>query len=139
MKHVLLIGTVGFFISAVVFLYLAMTRKKASVAHSLTFLSTAIAALAYYSIWNGLAVQYKTSDITPRVIFWPRHLDQIITVPVCSETMSRFLFVPLLTSAGPRLSLEILASSRDQIVLLLSPLLARESCSPSLLLWVQQQ
>jgi bacteriorhodopsin len=81
-KHVLLIGTVGFFISAVVFLYLSMTRKKASVAHSLTFLSTAVAAMAYYCMWNGLGVEYKTSDITPRVIFWARHFDQILTLPI---------------------------------------------------------
>jgi len=78
----LLIGTVGFFISAVVFLYLSMTRKKASVAHSLTFLSTAVAAMAYYCMWNGLGVEYKTTDITPRVIFWARHFDQILTLPI---------------------------------------------------------
>ncbi len=81
-KHVLLIGTVGFFIGSIVFMYLSMTRKKASVAHSLTFLSCAVAAMAYYCMWNGFGVEYKTTDITPRVIFWARHFAQIFTVPV---------------------------------------------------------
>jgi len=81
-KHVLLIGTVGFFIGSIVFMYLSMTRKKASVAHSLTFLSCAVAAMAYYCMWNGFGVEYKTSDITPRVIFWARHFAQIFTVPI---------------------------------------------------------
>jgi hypothetical protein len=86
-KHVLLIGTVGFAIGSIVFMYLSMTRKKASVAHSLTFLSCAVAAMAYYCMWNGFGVEYKTSDITPRVIFWARHLAQIFTVPVRQLTV----------------------------------------------------
>ena len=81
-KHVLLIGSLGFFIGTIVLGYLLLSRKKASVSHSLLFLSSAVAALAYYSMWNGFGVQYKTSDVTPRVIFWSRHLDQLITVPV---------------------------------------------------------
>ena len=81
-KHVLLIGSMAFFIGAIVFLYLSMTRKKATVAHSLLFLSSAIAAMAYYSMWNGLGVEYKTTDVSPRVIFWSRHVSQLLTVPV---------------------------------------------------------
>ena len=81
-KHMLMIGALGFFIGTIVLVYLSMSRKKASVSHSLLFLSSAVAAMAYYSMWNGFGVQYKTSDVTPRVIFWSRHLDQLITVPV---------------------------------------------------------
>jgi hypothetical protein len=134
-KHVLLIGTVGFFISAVVFLYLSMTRKKASVAHSLTFLSTAVAAMAYYCMWNGLGVEYKTSDITPRVIFWARHFDQILTLPVCTSQFDcsekSKLFLPFLAKErSRRLFLEIYASSQDQTALSLWVWLARVSSSP---------
>lgn len=86
-KHVLLIGTVGFSVASAVFIYLAMTRKKASVAHSLTFLGSAVAAMAYYCMWSGLGVEYKTSDVTPRVIFWSRHAEQLFTVPIVLGTV----------------------------------------------------
>ncbi len=83
-KHVLMIGTLAFFIGTIVLVYLSMSKKKASISHSLLFLCSAVACMAYYSMWNGLGVQYKTSDVTPRVIFWSRHLNQLITVPVFS-------------------------------------------------------
>jgi len=86
-KHMLMIGALGFFIGTIVLVYLSMSRKKASVSHSLLFLSSAVAAMAYYSMWNGFGVQYKTSDVTPRVIFWSRHLDQLITVPTVLATL----------------------------------------------------
>jgi bacteriorhodopsin len=83
-KHVLMIGALAFFIGTIVLVYLSMSKKKASISHSLLFLCSAVACMAYYSMWNGLGVQYKTSDVTPRVIFWSRHLNQLITVPVPS-------------------------------------------------------
>ena len=37
---------------------------------------------SYYANWSGLGVEYKTSDATPRVIFWSRYLDWVVTGPV---------------------------------------------------------
>uniref|UniRef100_A0A7S0MSK8 Rhodopsin n=1 Tax=Cryptomonas curvata TaxID=233186 RepID=A0A7S0MSK8_9CRYP len=86
-KHVLMIGALAFFIGTIVLVYLSMSKKKASISHSLLFLCSAVACMAYYSMWNGLGVQYKTSDVTPRVIFWSRHLNQLITVPTILATL----------------------------------------------------
>jgi bacteriorhodopsin len=33
-------------------------------------------------MWAGILVDYKTSDVTPRVIFYPKYLDWIITCPL---------------------------------------------------------
>jgi hypothetical protein len=38
---------------------------------------------SYYANWSGLGVEYKTNDDTPRVIFWSRYLDWVVTGPVC--------------------------------------------------------
>jgi hypothetical protein len=46
------------------------------------FLIAAIGAMAYYAMWTGLGVMYKTTDKTPRVIFWGRYLEQLLTQPV---------------------------------------------------------
>ena len=91
-KHTLLVGALGFFIATIIFVYLSFTRKKASLSHSLMFLSSAVATMAYYSMYNGLGVQYKTTDLTPRVIFWPRYVEQLFTLPVLSlASLYRFL------------------------------------------------
>ena len=39
---------------------------------------------SYYANWSGLGVEYKTTDETPRVIFWSRYLDWVVTGPVRS-------------------------------------------------------
>jgi bacteriorhodopsin len=93
-KHVLMIGALAFFIGTIVLVYLSMSKKKASISHSLLFLCSAVACMAYYSMWNGLGVQYKTSDVTPRVIFWSRHLNQLITVPVRSNLFPLSIMKP---------------------------------------------
>ena len=49
-----------------------------------------IGALAYYAMWAGLGVQYKTTDITPRVIFWARYVDRFITTPLMLCALSAF-------------------------------------------------
>ena len=37
---------------------------------------------SYYANWSGLGVEYKTNDDTPRVIFWSRYIDWVVTGPV---------------------------------------------------------
>merc|ERR1712167_475651 len=57
-RHFLLIGFLGMFIVA------------------------AVSACAYYAEWAGLGVEYKTTDTTPRVIFWAHYLDWVVTGPL---------------------------------------------------------
>jgi len=81
-RHFLLIGFLGMFIGAIVFFYMGISRKVNTVMHVLTFFIAAVSACAYYAEWAGLGVEYKTTDTTPRVIFWAHYLDWVITGPV---------------------------------------------------------
>jgi bacteriorhodopsin len=81
-RHFLLIGFLGMFIGAIVFFYMGISRKVNTITHVLTFFIAAVAACSYYAMWAGLGVEYKTTDTTPRVIFWARYLDWVITTPV---------------------------------------------------------
>jgi len=81
-RHFLLIGFLGMFIGAIVFFYMGISRKVNTVMHVLTFFIAAVSACAYYAEWAGLGVEYKTTDTTPRVIFWAHYLDWVVTGPV---------------------------------------------------------
>ena len=81
-RHFLLIGFLGMFIGSIVFFYMGISRKVNTVSHVLTFFIAAVASASYYAMWAGLGVEYKTTDTTPRVIFWARYLDWIVTLPV---------------------------------------------------------
>ena len=81
-RHFLLIGFLGMFIGAIVFFYMGISRKVNTVMHVLTFFVAAVSACAYYAEWAGLGVEYKTTDTTPRVIFWAHYLDWVVTGPV---------------------------------------------------------
>lgn len=81
-RHFLLIGFLGMFIGAIVFFYMGISRKVNTITHVLTFFIAAVAACSYYAMWAGLGVEYKTTDTTPRVIFWARYLDWVVTTPV---------------------------------------------------------
>ena len=83
-RHFLLIGFLGMFIGAIVFFYMGISRKVNTVMHVLTFFIAAVSACAYYAEWAGLGVEYKTTDTTPRVIFWAHYLDWVVTGPVRS-------------------------------------------------------
>ena len=87
-RHFLLIGFLGMFIGAIVFFYMGISRKVNTVMHVLTFFIAAVSACAYYAEWAGLGVEYKTTDTTPRVIFWAHYLDWVITGPVSSRSQS---------------------------------------------------
>ena len=84
-RHFLLIGFLGMFIGAIVFFYMGISRKVNTITHVLTFFIAAVAACSYYAMWAGLGVEYKTTDTTPRVIFWARYLDWIVTTPVRAQ------------------------------------------------------
>eukprot|EP00291_Cryptomonas_curvata_P024181 CAMPEP_0172171236 /NCGR_PEP_ID=MMETSP1050-20130122/11776_1 /TAXON_ID=233186 /ORGANISM="Cryptomonas curvata, Strain CCAP979/52" /LENGTH=247 /DNA_ID=CAMNT_0012842637 /DNA_START=24 /DNA_END=767 /DNA_ORIENTATION=+ len=81
-RHFLLIGFLGMFIGSIVFFYMGISRKVNTVSHVLTFFIAAVASCSYYAMWAGLGVEYKTTDTTPRVIFWARYLDWIVTLPL---------------------------------------------------------
>merc|ERR1711871_298743 len=81
-RHFLLIGFLGMFIGAIVFFYMGISRKVNTVMHVLTFFVAAVSACAYYAEWAGLGVEYKTTDTTPRVIFWAHYLDWVVTGPL---------------------------------------------------------
>ncbi len=102
-RHFLLIGFLGMFIGAIVFFYMGISRKVNTVMHVLTFFIAAVSACAYYAEWAGLGVEYKTTDTTPRVIFWAHYLDWVVTGPVCPLPMPLFdLFC--LTASGRRVA-----------------------------------
>jgi len=92
-RHFLLIGFLGMFIGAIVFFYMGISRKVNTVMHVLTFFIAAVSACAYYAEWAGLGVEYKTTDTTPRVIFWAHYLDWVITGPVRFSVFFVFKFL----------------------------------------------
>ena len=89
-RHFLLIGFLGMFIGAIVFFYMGISRKVNTVMHVLTFFVAAVSACAYYAEWAGLGVEYKTTDTTPRVIFWARYVDRFATTPLLLCALSAF-------------------------------------------------
>jgi len=98
-RHFLLIGFLGMFIGAIVFFYMGISRKVNTVMHVLTFFIAAVSACAYYAEWAGLGVEYKTTDTTPRVIFWAHYLDWVVTGPV--RCLARYLLTsPVEQGAG---------------------------------------
>jgi hypothetical protein len=50
---------------------------------------------SYYANWSGLGVEYKTTDETPRVIFWSRYFDWVVTGPVRQNIVSLEIVRPL--------------------------------------------
>ena len=80
----------GNLISAGVFFFLSMAKENKSVIGSFSWMCCAIATLAYYAMWAGVGVQYKTTDVTPRVIFWARYVDRFITSPLLLCALSAF-------------------------------------------------
>merc|ERR1712216_406739 len=89
-RHFLLIGFLGNIISAGVFFFLSTAKEHPSIIGSFTWMTCAIAALAYYVMYAGVGVQYKTTDVTPRVIFWARYVDRFATTPLLLCALSAF-------------------------------------------------
>jgi bacteriorhodopsin len=95
-RHFLLIGFLGMFIGSIVFFYMGISRKVNTVSHVLTFFIAAVASCSYYAMWAGLGVEYKTTDTTPRVIFWARYLDWIVTLPVSLNSLNAYILHQIL-------------------------------------------
>jgi len=87
-KHFLMLGAIGMLIGAIVFISLNFLRAKRSTAHSVTFILTTVLAMSYYAMWTGLGVTFKTSDTTPRVIFWGRYLGHLLAMPLVMVDLS---------------------------------------------------
>jgi len=87
-KHFLMLGAVGLLIGAIVFITLNFMRAKRSTAHSVTFILTTVLAMSYYAMWTGLGVTFKTTDTTPRVIFWGRYLGHLLAMPLIMVDLS---------------------------------------------------
>jgi len=87
-KHFLMLGAIGFLIGAIVFLALNFMRVRRSLAHSYTFILSTVLAMSYYAMWTGLGVTFKTTDTTPRVIFWGRYIAHLIAMPLIMVDLS---------------------------------------------------
>jgi len=87
-RHFLLIGFLAMFIGAGVFFYMGVSRKVNTTMHTVVFFVCAITAISYYANWSGLGVEYKTTDETPRVIFWSRYLDWVVTGPLIVSALA---------------------------------------------------
>ena len=82
-RHWLLIGALCMMLGAgLVFIFTFVPAKTPPMANVVVFISCCVAMCAYYCMWAGILVDYKTSDVTPRVIFYPKYLDWIITCPL---------------------------------------------------------
>lgn len=82
-RHWLLIGALSMMLGAgLVFVFTFVPAKTPPMANVVVFISCCVAMCAYYCMWAGILVDFKTSDVTPRVIFYPKYVDWIITCPL---------------------------------------------------------
>ena len=82
-RHWLLIGALSMMLGAgLVFIFTFVPSRTPPMANVMVFMSCSVAMCAYYCMWAGIWVEFKTSDVTPRVIFYPKYLDWIITCPL---------------------------------------------------------
>jgi bacteriorhodopsin len=54
----------------------------------LTFILSTVLAMSYYAMWTGVGVTFKTTDTTPRVIFWGRYIGHLIAMPLVMADLS---------------------------------------------------
>jgi len=82
-RHWLLIGALCMALGAgLVFMFTFVPAKTPPMANVVVFITTSVALCSYYCMWAGILVDYKTTDVTPRVIFYPKYMDWIITCPL---------------------------------------------------------
>ena len=82
-RHWLLIGMLSMCLGAgIVFIFTFVPAKTPPMANVLVFMILSVAMCAYYCMWAGVFVDFKTTDETPRVIFYPKYLDWIVTCPL---------------------------------------------------------
>merc|ERR1719163_773019 len=56
--------------------------------NSVNFILATVMAMSYYAMWTGLGVTFKTTDTSPRVIFWGRYLGHLIAMPLVLVDLS---------------------------------------------------
>jgi len=82
-RHWLLIGALSMGLgAALVFVFTFVPSRTPPMANVVVFMSCAVAMCAYYCMWAGIYVEFKTTDTTPRVIFYPKYFDWIVTCPL---------------------------------------------------------
>jgi|Transcript_19145 bacteriorhodopsin len=125
-KHFLLIGAVGMMVGAGICLYLSMTRTKPSLYHSIAFIMPAISAMSYYAMWTGMGVEFKTTDTSPRVIFWARYIDYVVTLPLLLIQLA--LIAKADTSA-------MVASTGNAVLFVIALLIGAMNVAPFKYMW----
>jgi len=81
-QHFLLIGTLGMLFGAIAFLLLGARYQGNKLFHVIVFFAAVVSCCAYYAQWTGMGVFTKTSEDPPRIIFWARYVDHVITFPL---------------------------------------------------------
>eukprot|EP00960_Hanusia_phi_P075343 768408-Hanusia_phi.AAC.6 len=120
-RHFLLIGFLAQVLASALIFFMSLRKGHESMPHALAWLAPAIGALAYLAMWAGVAVWYKASDETPRVIFWPRYINHILGTPVSLMLLLRSLpHLPLPLPSekeltGPRRSSSVASQSSPQL------------------------
>eukprot|EP00961_Rhodomonas_salina_P123504 1663861-Rhodomonas_salina.1 len=66
----------------VTFVFTFLPNREMPMPHVLAFIICAVAMCAYYCMWAGVGVAFKTTDSTPRVIFYAKYVDQVVTAPL---------------------------------------------------------
>jgi len=94
-RHFFLIGFLAQLLTSALFFFMSLRKGHESMPHALAWLAPAIGALAYLAMWAGVAVWYKTSDETPRVIFWARYINHILGTPIILGCIAIFTSAPL--------------------------------------------
>jgi len=125
-KHFLMIGFMGMLIGSGIFLYMGLSRKQNTMTHVLTFFICVLSAASYYAMWQGMGVMYKTTDTTPRVIFWGHYIDWVITAPLiiaCLALLSKSDLVTLVFMMG------------NAILLILCSLMGAMTVAPFKYMW----
>lgn len=125
-RHFLLIGFMGMIIGAGIFFYLGITRKVNTMSHVLCFFTAVLSAASYYAMWSGMGVIFKTIDTTPRVIFWARYMDWVVTGPLmiaCLAMLSKADLVTLVFMMG------------NTILMVLSSLVGAMTVAPFKYMW----
>jgi len=125
-KHFLVIAALGMAIGAGIFLYLGMNRPKNTLTHSIAFIIASVSAMTYYAMWTGMGVEFKTTDVSPRVIFWGRYIDMVVTVPLLLIQLA--LIAKADTSA-------MVSSTGNAILMVISYLVGAMNIAPFKYMW----
>jgi len=80
-KHFLLIGFLGMFVGAFVFVLMSFQRNQ-KMLDTITFLIAIISTGAYYCMMNGYGVIHKDEADGQVTIFWARYVDRLFTTPL---------------------------------------------------------